>query len=206
MKKFISLFIALALIVTLSRLVQVSAATIKINKTKATIEIDSTLKLKVTGTISKVTWKSSKSSIASVNNSGIVTAKKIGKTNITATANSKRITCIITVIDKKKISTIADVVSALKRQGLLTGEETEAYAAMIGGTNGIKYLDSNVDLYEFDKNSDVYKQLVKTKKVSLIGFNMDLNVSAINGKFILMCDDAKNKDEIIHAFLKLNIE
>lgn len=206
MKKFISIFLSLVLILTLAGPYQVSAATIKINKTKATIEIDSTLKLKITGTTSKVTWKSSKSSIASVSNSGIVTAKKIGKASITATVNSKRITCIITVIDKKKISTIADVVSALKKQGLLTGEETEAYAAMIGGTNGIKYLDSNVDLYEFDKNSEAYKKLVKTKRVSLIGFNMDLNVSAINGKFIIMCDDAKNKDDIIQAFLKLNVE
>lgn len=66
----------------------VEAAT-KINKSKAIMEVDSTLKLKVTGTNNKITWKSSKRSVATVNGSGLVTAKYEGKAKITATVGKK---------------------------------------------------------------------------------------------------------------------
>ena len=60
----------------------VKAATIKINKTKITLIKGQKYKLKIIGTKSKVTWKSSKKSIASVNAKGVVTAKKIGTAKI----------------------------------------------------------------------------------------------------------------------------
>ncbi len=98
MKKIISFLLILTIALTSFSPTYADAAA-AINKVKATMEIDSTLKLKITGTSSKITWKSSKPSVASVSSSGTVTAKKKGSVSITATVNSKKFTCKITIID-----------------------------------------------------------------------------------------------------------
>lgn len=84
---------------------QTAEAAIKISKTKAIMEVDSTLKLKVTGTNRKIKWKSSKKSVATVNGSGLVTAKSEGKAKITATIGKKTYTCEVTVVDSNKSMT-----------------------------------------------------------------------------------------------------
>lgn len=53
----------------------------------------------VSGKSSKVTWKTSNSSVATVDSNGKVTGKKAGTCKITASANGKKATCIITVKD-----------------------------------------------------------------------------------------------------------
>lgn len=212
MKKYLSLLLTLALIFSLAGSAQtVSAATIKISKTKATMEVDSTLKLSVTGTKSKVAWKTSKSAVATVSSSGVVTAKKEGSATITATVSGKKYTCDVTVVNNNKETTgkldsLTDVVTALKEVGLLSGKETKMDASMIGGVTGVKYADSKVELYEFDTDSASYKTLVKTNKVKLEAFNVELSASAINGKFVLFCNDSANKDQIIKIFKNLDIE
>ena len=72
---------------------------------KATITAGDTLQLDAviapyTAKNAAVKWKSSKSSVASVNSAGLVTAKKAGTAKITATAGKKSATITITV--KKK--------------------------------------------------------------------------------------------------------
>ena len=76
------------------------AATIKISKKKATIIKGESITLKITGTKSKVTWKSSNKKVASVSPKGKVTAKKKGTVTITAKMGKKKLTCKITVKDK----------------------------------------------------------------------------------------------------------
>lgn len=74
------------------------AASLKISHTKKTLKVGKSLKLKITGNgKTKVTWKSSKKSVASVSSTGKVTAKKAGKAKITATIGTKTKTCAITV-------------------------------------------------------------------------------------------------------------
>lgn len=73
------------------------AAAIKLNKTKKTLKVGQTYQLKVTGTTKKVTWKSSKKSVAAVSSKGKVKAKSVGKTNITAKVAGKTLKCKITV-------------------------------------------------------------------------------------------------------------
>jgi hypothetical protein len=74
------------------------AATVKISESKLTMEIAATTTLKVTGTKSKVTWKSSNEKVASVTSKGVVTAQSEGTAKITATVNKKNYTCTVTVI------------------------------------------------------------------------------------------------------------
>ncbi|MDF2590318.1 MAG: hypothetical protein K0S41_4161 [Anaerocolumna sp.] len=90
--------------------ITVNKTKVVINKTSASIERDETLKLSATtsnGSI--VTWKSSKSSIATIDENGTVTGIKPGKTTITVKADGTTATCIITVksptvkLDKTKV-------------------------------------------------------------------------------------------------------
>lgn len=53
--------------------------------------------LKVTGKVGKVTWKTSKKSVATVSSKGVVTAKKAGKATITASVDGCKLTCSVTV-------------------------------------------------------------------------------------------------------------
>ena len=69
-----------------------------ISDSSATISVGFTKKLKVDNTKEKVTWSSSKKSVATVSSKGVVTAKKAGTTTITAkTKSGQKLTCKITV-------------------------------------------------------------------------------------------------------------
>ena len=69
--------------------VPVYAASASISKKSVTLYIGQSTALKVKGQNGKVTWKSANPKIAAVNKSGIVTAKKAGKTKVTAKVNKK---------------------------------------------------------------------------------------------------------------------
>lgn len=70
---------------------------IKINKTSIVLVKGQTSKLKITNATEKITWDSSKKSVASVSSDGKVIAKKKGKTVITATVGNQKKTCKVTV-------------------------------------------------------------------------------------------------------------
>ncbi len=74
-----------------------SAATVRMNKKTATLRIGRTCRLKVYGTKSKITWRSTKKSVASVNSSGVVTAKKMGTAKIYAKFGGKKLYCKVSV-------------------------------------------------------------------------------------------------------------
>lgn len=87
---------------TITITVKQPATGIKLNETSATLKKGKTLKLKATITpgnsTDKVTFKSSKKSVATVNSKGVVTAKKKGTATITAkTTSGKTAKCKITV-------------------------------------------------------------------------------------------------------------
>lgn len=75
----------------------VDAANIKINKTKKTLYVGATYSLKISGTKSKVKWKSSNTKIATISSNGKITAKKKGSCTITAKVNNKKYKCDLKV-------------------------------------------------------------------------------------------------------------
>lgn len=103
MKKLLSLLIILSFTISIISPQKVEAATLKLNKTKATMEADSTLQLKL-GKIdaSKSTWKTSNKKVATISKKGLITAKAEGTATITATYNKKKYTCKVTVVDNNK--------------------------------------------------------------------------------------------------------
>lgn len=80
-----------------SNTMEAKAATVKLNKKKATLYKGKTLQLKVSGTKKKATWKSSNRKVAVVSSKGKVKAKKKGTTTITAKVGTKKLSCKVTV-------------------------------------------------------------------------------------------------------------
>lgn len=96
-KRIITNLLVLLLVITaLIPKINVQAA-VKISKTSTTLYTGEKVQLKVTGTNKKVTWTSSKNSIATVDSKGYVTAKKNGTATITAKVSSKKYICKVTV-------------------------------------------------------------------------------------------------------------
>ncbi|MBO4579030.1 MAG: S-layer homology domain-containing protein [Clostridiales bacterium] len=79
-------------------------STVKLSLDKKTADVvcgkTLTLKARLAGSTSKVSWKTSDSSVATVDSSGKITAKMAGKVTITATAAGKSAKCTITVLYK----------------------------------------------------------------------------------------------------------
>lgn len=70
---------------------------IKINQKSITMKKGKTVKLRIAGTNAQIKWSSSKADVASVSKTGKVTAKKKGKTTITAAVGSKKYKCVVNV-------------------------------------------------------------------------------------------------------------
>ncbi len=97
---------------------EVLAAKPKLNKKSVTLRIGKTTQLKVSGTKQKITWRSSKKSIATVTSKGRVKAKKLGSTKITASFAGKKLSCKVTVI-----GSVSDTKSGGKLNPLSAYEE-----------------------------------------------------------------------------------
>ena len=81
-KQVKTMLMAIALIVTMTiaigmpqSAIKTQAATISLNKTKVTLKVGQTVKLKVKGTTKKVKWSSDKKKVATVNNKGKVKSR-----------------------------------------------------------------------------------------------------------------------------------
>lgn len=98
-KRFVALLCILCLSFTfcLTDTANMDAATVRINKKTVTLRTGKTCQLKVYGTKSKITWRSTKKSVASVSSTGKVTAKKTGAAKIYAKFSGKKLYCKVTV-------------------------------------------------------------------------------------------------------------
>lgn len=108
MKKVLSFFLVLLMCFLFISPGVTYAATVKLTKTKITIDEGKTFLLKVTGTTKPVKWATTNKKVATVSSKGIVTGVSAGTANITATVSSKKYTCKVTVKEafnaKKAIS------------------------------------------------------------------------------------------------------
>lgn len=90
------IFLILLALLLLAVPVQASAKA-RLSNSSISVLKGRTYTLKVKGTKKKVKWSSANKSVASVNQKGIVTGKKKGKTVITAKVNGKQYRCNVTV-------------------------------------------------------------------------------------------------------------
>ncbi len=94
--RMLSMIMAVMVIMTATP-VRVEAKGAHLNKTKITITEGDTAKLKVSGISGKVKWSSSKTSVATVSQKGVVKAKKEGTAVIKAKVKNKTFKCKVFV-------------------------------------------------------------------------------------------------------------
>ena len=93
---------ALLLLPAVSASSHTAQAKARLNRTSADMVPGYTLKLKVKGTKKPVTWRSRKKRIATVDESGLVTAKRAGTCKIVAKVGGKKLVCKIRVLNPGK--------------------------------------------------------------------------------------------------------
>ena len=92
MKKRMAVILSLVMILSCFSFASIpttSYAATKLSKKTANIKVGKSKTLKLKGASGKVTWKSSKKSVATVSSKGVVKAKKAGIATITATNRGK---------------------------------------------------------------------------------------------------------------------
>ena len=75
-------------------------AKVRLNKTSLKLKVGASIQLRIVGTKKKVSWKSSKKSVATVSAKGKVKAKSVGKAKITAKVAGKKYVCKVSVSKK----------------------------------------------------------------------------------------------------------
>lgn len=106
---------------------------VKMNKSKANVNVGSTVKIKVENATGKISWKSSNTKIATVSSNGTVKGIKAGEANITAIVKNKKLTCKVTV---KKVS-----INTSYKEILNTNiSDSKAFALLDINKDGIKEL------------------------------------------------------------------
>lgn len=100
-KRLMSWLLVITLICTCTPVSVNAAKKPKLNKTSVKIKVGKTVKLKLKNNKKKVKWSSANKKIATVNKTGLVKAKKKGKTRIIAKIRKKKYVCKVTVEAKK---------------------------------------------------------------------------------------------------------
>ena len=102
-RNVLRLLFVIALVFALTLPLDTYGAT-KLNKSKATVRIGKTVKLKVKAAKKKVKWSSSNKAIAKVSKSGKVKGLKVGMVKITAKTGGTTLVCKVKVIPKPSLS------------------------------------------------------------------------------------------------------
>ncbi|MBQ9610632.1 MAG: hypothetical protein IJV15_14465 [Lachnospiraceae bacterium] len=123
---------------------------------------------------------------------GCGTKKETTTTETTEATTEMTTTEATTEAEKEK--SLDDLAKYLVDGGYVSGEQSETMYSYIGAIGGFKYLDSNVEVYEYDETSDTYKEIVNTNAVS------GLTVPAINGPYVLIFSNGTTDQNVIDAF------
>lgn len=87
-------------------------------------------------------------------------------------------------LEKYETNNQYDMEQYLIDSGVISGERIEMAAEMVGAISGFKY--GNVEIYEYDTNSNEYKSLVENNSIELIGMpGVVLTPTSINEEYVL---------------------
>ena len=121
---------------------------ITLDKDSVQLEAGSTEQLtatvETTGIIPEITWTSDNGNVATVSDTGLVTAKRAGKATITAKAGNVETTCTVNVgVDDVLFMQDFDETVALDENGLNLACTEGAVSQVIESTNGYLYLEGS---------------------------------------------------------------
>ena len=144
-KKLTSFVMMIVLTVALFvPVIQVSAASVGLNKTKIVIVVGQKYRLTLNGTKKAPTWKTSNKKVVTVKKDGSVTGISRGTANVTATLGKKTYKCKV-IVEAPKIS--------LTKKTINTGEKFTL--KLNGTTKSVKWTTSNKKVATVSQNGVV---------------------------------------------------
>lgn len=154
--------------------VALAATTVKLNKDKLSLYVGEADTLKVNNTKGKVTWISSNKKVATVSSGGKVSAVSKGTAKITATLNSKKYSCTVTV---------KDPIISKKTLQLEIGEAEKL--EVIGTKNKITWKSSKRNIAEVTAEGMVTGKAEGTTKITatVAGKSYSCNVNIGTNRF-----------------------
>jgi hypothetical protein len=128
-----------------------------ISKSSLTLYVGEHYKLnaQVNGVKKSASWKSSKSSVATVNSKGKVTAKAVGTATITATVNGTSVTCKVTVKKKKTAAAKASISLNKTSASIYVNKSVQLRATVTGNSKTVTWTSSNSSVATVTKNGKV---------------------------------------------------
>ncbi len=181
---------------------EVLAAAAKINKTKKTIYVGSSYKLKIKNASKKYTWTSSDPSVAKVKTKKGKSTKIIGvsagKAVITATLGDKTFKCKITVKNKSTAATPTPKPTAVPTPTPipvydLTTDNKSVYNLPVGGQLKLRLVGKDASKYYVDDSKKAYLDVTKDGLVTALKVSSDPVAVKVEDKFYN------------HYFCKINI-
>ena len=182
-KKLTSFVMMIVLTVALFvPVIQVSAASVGLNKTKIVIVVGQKYRLTLNGTKKAPTWKTSNKKVVTVKKDGSVTGVSKGTANVTATLGKKTYKCKV-IVEAPKISLTKKTINAgekftLKLNGTTksvkwtTSNKKIATVSQNGVVKGIAKGTANI-LATVGGKKYVCKVTVETPKISLTKKTID---------------------------------
>ncbi len=165
---------------------------ININKVTATIWVKNYVNLKITGTSSKIIWKSGNKKIATVSDDGKVMGVQKGKVTITGTVNKKEYQCVITVKEDRDISCLKKLVQEIKDNNSRVDEKCKLID---------EYYESIASYTYLDINRDGIKELLLATKDTAIICSVKDGKAVMSGKIDI---DSNNGEVQIYYNKKYN--
>ena len=141
---------------------QTFAATVKLNKTKATINVGNKVQLELKGA-NKASWASSNTKVATVKN-GSVSGKKAGTAKITAKYKGKTYTCKVTVKNPAKLN--------LKSVTLVEGGKEKLKVKNVSGT--VKWSSRNSKIATVSSSGKVKGVNIGSTKIDAVIYGKTL--------------------------------
>jgi alpha-amylase len=119
-----------------------------------------------------VSWKSSKTSVASVSSAGKITAKKAGKAKVTASSGGKSATITVTVVAKRPAGAQAKVKSVTAKVPKTiavgaTASVTGSYRPVTATSVKIQYTSSAPAIASIDKTGQITAKAPGTATITV---------------------------------------
>ena len=110
--------------------------------------------------------------------------------------------------EKKQTSdafNLSNVQSKIEDLGIKC-EKTEVAFDMVGAKDGFKlnYNENHIEIYQFDKNSEVYKEAEKNQKLTISSMNMSFDAKVKNGYAYIIDDNFEKHNDIVKILDELN--
>jgi len=153
----------------------------EISKKKAVMEVDSELKLKVSGTSNNIKWSTDDKNVVTVTKKGKIKAKNEGEAVVTAKTNGNTYKCYISVVDSNKGNTVKNDVQIIKEETTSSGIK-KGDVLYDGESITISYYGwKDVDDYDDDSTTKaVCLELLVTNKMNDI-IEIQSDCISING-------------------------